>query len=325
MKKRVLFLYRSLGTFVQNDLDLLSQRFEVVPFHYRSELSLPRLARAVRKVDLTFSWFASRYAAAAVALSRRFGKRSAVVAGGHDAANVPEIGYGMATRRFMGAFPRYCFANADLVLAVSDSTASEVLAMAEPRAMVRVYNGVRCEDFTPADEKDRGLALTVGLVNGSNAVKKGIRPFVEAARHLPDMRFLVVGEHVDDAAAELRRIAAPNVELAGRLPHRELVDAYRRAAVYVQASVHESFGISVAEAMLCGCVPVVTGNAALPEVVGPCGVTIPDGGPEAIADGIRAALEKDDGAACRRRVLETFPLERRRDELFAALDEHLGL
>jgi len=248
-----------------------------------------------------------------------------VVAGGYDAANVPEIGYGMATRRFMGAFPRYCFTNADLVLPVSDSTAREVRAMAEPRAMVRVYNGVRCVDFTPVGEKDRALALTVGFVNGSNAVKKGIRPFVEAAGHLPDMRFVVVGEHVDEAAAELRRIASPNVDLAGRLPHQELVDAYRRAAVYVQASVHESFGISVAEAMLCECVPVVTGNAALPEVVGPCGVTIDQSDPESIADGVRAALEKGDGAACRQRVLETFPLERRRNELFAAFDEHLGL
>jgi len=63
--------------------------------------------------------------------------------------------------------------------------------------------------------------------------------------------------------------------------------AYRRAAVYVQASRHEGFGLAVAEAMLAGCVPVVMDVTAMPEVVGDAGVLIDSQDPGAVAEGVR--------------------------------------
>ena len=38
----------------------------------------------------------------------------------------------------------------------------------------------------------------------------------------------------------------------------ELTTLYAEDSVYVQPSLHEGFGLSVAEAMSAGCVPVVT-------------------------------------------------------------------
>ena len=68
----------------------------------------------------------------------------------------------------------------------------------------------------------------------------------------------------------------------------------------MQASLHEGFGLSLAEAMLAGAVPVVTSAGALPEVVGDTGVTIAEPTPAAVAGGVRAALELGPEAGLRR-------------------------
>ncbi len=100
--------------------------------------------------------------------------------------------------------------------------------------------------------------LTVGNVDRPNLQRKGLEPFVRAAALLPGRRFVVVGAWLDDAIEQLRAIAPPNVTFTGRLSDAQVQDQLRRAAVYVQASLHEGFGMSLAEAMAAGCVPVVT-------------------------------------------------------------------
>ena len=100
---------------------------------------------------------------------------------------------------------------------------------------------------------------------------KGQLAFVQAAGELPDVRFTLAGGWLDDSVERLRDLAAANVRLTGWLPQEELEASYRRAAVYVQASLHEGFGLAVAEAMLAGCVPVVMNVTAMPEVVGDAG------------------------------------------------------
>ncbi len=119
------------------------------------------------------------------------------------------------------------------------------------------------------------------------------------------MRFVVIGRDAG-GAEELRAAAGANVELRGFVSDDELHDAYGSAAVYVQASQHEGFGVSVAEAMLAGCVPVVTPAGALPEVVGDAGIVTPAGD---LADAVRRALAAGpDGARrARERVSSAFP------------------
>jgi len=87
------------------------------------------------------------------------------------------------------------------------------------------------------------------------------------------------------------------------------------------ASHHESFGCSLAEAMLCECVPVVSQRTAIPEVVGDCGFYVDELTPEAVSVAIRKALDCDLGKNARRRIEKLFPLEKRRSELLKALDK----
>ena len=91
----------------------------------------------------------------------------------------------------------------------------------------------------------------------------------------------------------------------------ELIKWYEKAKVYVQVSAHEGFGMSLAEAMLHQCVPVVTNRGALPEVVGDTGFYVPFNDKEATAEGIKKALKSDKGILARKRIEDRFSLTKR--------------
>ena len=241
---------------------------------------------------------------------------------------MPEIGYGaqrLGPRRWIA---RGAMAAATRLVTNSSYSLREIEAnVGLPRGRVTLlYHGIPDRFAAPGEygEGER-MALTVGVVYEQNLERKGQRPFVEAAGRLPEVEFVLVGRWLDGAIARLRGAAGPNVTLTGYLDDHELDSYFRRAAVYVQPSLHEGFGLAVAEAMLARCVPVVTDAGALREVVGDAGVVIsrPEAGE--VADGIRRALEMgpDAGERARRRVLEKFPYEMRREGLWREIEAAL--
>jgi glycosyltransferase involved in cell wall biosynthesis len=84
--------------------------------------------------------------------------------------------------------------------------------------------------------------------------------------------------------------------------------------VAVVPSLYEGFSLPAVEAMACGTPLVATTGGALPEVVGPDGVTalhVPPGDPEALAAAVGRLLDDPSlaarvGAAGRARVVERF-------------------
>ena len=94
------------------------------------------------------------------------------------------------------------------------------------------------------------------------------------------------------------------------------------AKVYVQASLHEAFGCSLAEAMLCECIPVVSRNGAIPEVVGDTGVYFDKLDPGEVAKGIIKALSMSSAyeKKARERIINEYPLEKRKILLLNTLE-----
>jgi len=92
--------------------------------------------------------------------------------------------------------------------------------------------------------------------------------------------------------------------------------------VYAQFSFHEAFGCSVAEAMLCNCIPVVTAGTSLPEVVGDAGFTVTHWDEKEAAEAIKKALDAPDelGEKARERILTEFPLKKREKELIKRIE-----
>jgi glycosyltransferase involved in cell wall biosynthesis len=204
----------------------------------------------------------------------------------------------------------------DLVVAVRSSDA--VFARF---ASWHSHHGIEGVPATHLSDREN-LVITVGNVSWSILTRKGLKVFCPAAALLPEYRVVLVGRLVDAAIDHLRSISAPNVFFSGFVDEATLRDYYEKASVYVQASAHEGFGMSLAEAMLAGCVPVTTPCAAIPEVAGDEAVYVDSTGPEHIAAAIREAAVRPLQARERaqQRVLKLFSLERRRASLNQCLE-----
>jgi glycosyltransferase involved in cell wall biosynthesis len=322
---RVLYVISRRNTFTDIDRTILADRSEVTDYYQpEPRPHLRELVAKVRRCDLVFAWFAGWHAFPALVLARLFRKPSVLVVGGFDTASVPEIGYGWQRGGVRRWVSRTTMQLATRLVTNSRSSLFEIERNAglDPSRAAVIYHGLadRFPDGgTP--ERDR-LALSVGVVRRRNLTRKGLRPFVRAAARLPDVEFVLAGSWRDDAIDDLRRDAGPNVRFTGFLADADLDALFRRAAVYVQASRHEGFGLSLAEAMLAGCVPVVTDAGALPEVVGDVGVTIAAPDPASIAKGVERALQLGtaEGARARARVLDAFPLGPRADGLWREVE-----
>lgn len=323
-KQRVTLVFDHLQSFVKNDLDILSERYEVVPFKYGGKGDIPGLARAIMGSDAVMCWFAIGFATTSTFLARLFRKRSVVVAGGWDVALDEDLGYGFTIRPNNIKKVRFALEKADLVLPVSESSKREVERITGSARMEVLYNGIDAERFVPGLGQKEDMAVTVGGITRQTIRKKGIETFVRSAEHLPEVRFCVAGRSMDDSIDHLKRIAAPNVEFLGFVPDDELLRLYQRAKVYVQVSGHESFGCSLAEGMACDCVPVATRRAALPEVVGDTGFYVEFEDPKGTAKAIEKALVSDLGPRARQRVCDLYTIAKRRDRLLGLMDGLLG-
>ncbi len=324
---KILFVYQTLATFVEKDLRILQQAHEVRALQWRGTRDLWELYKGIRETDAVFCWFGKLHAYWAVRFARMLGKKSIVVAGGDDVACVPEIGYGMYSYWWKRWCPKYVFANADLTLCVSEYNREETLrnTSASTHKVRMIYHGFDHHYWRVAQHvKKEDIALTVGRVTTETWEKKGIVIFAEAARHAPEIPFYVVGPVAPRAIEERINQLPDNLTFSGGLYGDALIEMYSRAKVYIQASIHESFGCSVAEAMLCECIPVASKRGALPEVVGNTGSCIEELTAERLASQVRIAMQSDKGPEARERIRRHFPIEKRREELLEAVREVAG-
>jgi glycosyltransferase involved in cell wall biosynthesis len=328
VKKRVLYVHSRKASFVAIDREILAERYEIEDLYQPGRWPNPlAVVRGVLRADLVFGWFASWHTFFPITLAALLRKPSVMIIGGFDTANMPDIGYGYQQGGLRRWASRWIMRRATRLVTNSNYSLSEIERNTPipPQRVKVVHHGVPDPFGEPPGAKERE-ALTVGAIDRTTLVQKGQLPFVDAARELPDVRFTFAGKWLDGAVDELRSRAGDNVELTGWLSDDELLDAYRRAAVYVQASRHEGFGLAVAEAMLAGCVPVVMNVTAMPEVVGDAGVLIESQESGAVADGVRRALElgAEGSTRARERILSAFPMERRREGILAAAEDALN-
>ena len=226
----------------------------------------------------------------------------------------------------------------DRVIVVSETSRIDVEAAFDlpPEKVRTVYNGIDTEIFRPLSEVQRQPDKLL-YVGNSEDRNKGARYFLEAVNLLKDeMDFRVT--FVDNEKWLLK--VAPRlvnefglnsrVDFTGRVPTPELVRHYNQARLFVTSSVHEGFGLPLAEAMSCGTPTVGTDIGAYREIVehGESGWLVPPCDPRALAEAIKmmwndAGLRSRLAERGRRRILEKFNWRKAAEETVAVYEEIL--
>ncbi|MFH1400602.1 MAG: glycosyltransferase family 4 protein [Nanoarchaeota archaeon] len=318
-KIRVCLVAHNLDDFVDNDLNILRAHFEVrtVANHSSRANSVVQMVKTIYWSDVCVIWFAATYAAIATAISKALRKKSIIIVGGYDIVKMPEIKYGMLTSGKTAIYPRIALNLADRILPFSEASRRDVLKhFGHASKTETLYLHVPAERYSLGTKKEP-IVITIGYVKQDNLTRKGLGTFVRTAKLLPNTTFYLIGKQTDNTIEYLRRIATPNVIFTGFISFDTMLALMRRAKVYCQLSAHEGFGLSVAEAMLCGCVPVVTDRGSLPEVSGPDAIVVPYNNPKKTAAAIRKALASDETAGRRSRdyIISEFPREKRERRL----------
>ncbi|MEM5882885.1 MAG: glycosyltransferase family 4 protein [Candidatus Aenigmatarchaeota archaeon] len=127
--------------------------------------------------------------------------------------------------------------------------------------------------------KKEPFVLFVGRI----AKQKGIDYLIEAARKLPEIKFVVVGKGEEER--RIKSISPENVEFLGFVSDEKLAELYSKALVFCLPSVGEGFGFVLLEAMASGCAIVSTVPLDF------CGVHVKFGNVEELANSIKCLIE----------------------------------
>ena len=169
---------------------------------------------------------------------------------------------------------------------------------APPRRVSVVPNAVDAARFTPDSSMRRSEnGRVVVAVTARLAYRKGVHLLAgvipAACAAFPEVDFLVAGD--GPMRPHLERMTQKHgltsrVTLLGNVPHERVVDVLRRAHVFLNCSLTESFCIAILEAACCGCLVVATGVGGVPEVLPPDLLFIAEPEPEALVAALSDAI-----------------------------------
>ena len=220
---------------------------------------------------------------------RRPGLKTVVTIHGLEYRWLPEY-RNLLQRWYLPLSTYYAARHADRLICVSQATQRDLVAetQIDIEKTIVIGEGVENKSKIPNSKSKTRMCQKYGIKNGEYILfvgtvqpRKNVASLIAAfARaRLPRHYKLVISGAIGwMAAADL---AAPHefeiqdrVIFTGRVSEVELQTLYQGAALYVQPSWTEGFGLPVLEAMQAG-VPVITSDGgALPEVVGKAGVVV---------------------------------------------------
>ncbi|WP_406832174.1 glycosyltransferase family 1 protein [Pedococcus sp. KACC 23699] len=215
-------------------------------------------------------------------------------------------------------YPRTA-AVADAIIINSESLRSEVEKHldVDPAKLRLIPEAVDHELFRPGDEAvarhrlaerygvDRPFVLFVSSLWPYKNCDGLLRAFAVAKPDLAGHQLVLVGPGRDTAyIARLHALAeelgvAGDVVWVGGVPLEETVHFYRAADVFVYPSHNETFGLTILEAMACGCPVVTSDRSAMPETAGGAAFLADPDDPAAIAAAVLRACDEDDGMRTR--------------------------
>jgi glycosyltransferase involved in cell wall biosynthesis len=134
-----------------------------------------------------------------------------------------------------------------------------------------IPNAIDVERFDVAGRKAPGEGPTVLFLGRIEDSAKGClllpRIFEQVNRTNPRVRCLIAGDGPDLEELKRQCDSLPNVYFLGPVPHERVPQVLAEADIYLFPSRYEGFGLSLVEAMACGCVPVASAIRGVTDMI----------------------------------------------------------
>lgn len=316
---KILFCHTGLSTFVISDLDFLKLHYDVTEYAYTVEKgkvmkirnifsSLFISLKHVRRVDIVYGWFGGFHCFWAVLLAKILNKKSIIIVGGYDASYIPSIRYGVFYNKGMLLWcVKKIYQWATYICPVSESVVRSTNYYADPTGKgykTGILNHMELEeskikviptgydsefwkpDFSIVRE---GVIALASVTNDNTFVLKGFDLLVECAKMLPEIPFTFAGFSPEMVEKTKPNIPA-NVKLLSFQTPEESQVLFQNHKIFVLPSLTEGLPNTLCEAMLCGCVPIVSNVGVMPDLVGKLGYVLDQKKPENLKILIRNAV-----------------------------------
>lgn len=177
---------------------------------------------------------------------------------------------------------------ADLIVVPSQFVADSFVAegIAKEKLAIVPY-GVNLQRFNPVAKpaQDTFEVVFVGRI----CARKGVKDLLDAFDKvkIANKRLTLVGT-IDKEFQKLinKQLQATNIRVLGHVAQTELREVLSRSHVFCLPSIEEGMALVVAEAMACGCPPIITYNTGATSLVndGKNGFVVPIRNSDAIAE-----------------------------------------
>jgi glycogen synthase len=179
--------------------------------------------------------------------------------------------------------------------ATKNIAVSEAIARAIQIPCVVIPNPYDPAVFSSTAERPRSRDL---IFVGRLVSDKGVDVLVKALALVRERGFhpalTIVGDGPDRAPLEklvLELGLKDQVTFSGSRPQHEAANLLRQHAILVVPSLwEEPFGVVALEGIASGCAIIGSNRGGLPEAIGPCGLTFPNGDADALAEKIQELL-----------------------------------
>jgi hypothetical protein len=341
-KKNLIFIYPKLYTFIQTEIKLLSDEFNLISINqnWERKILLPfNLIRQViflviniRKVDTILISFGGYWSFFPALFSDLLGKKVAIVMHGTDCVSFPEIEYGNLRNPILSFVTKKSLQWASIILPVSESLvytennyySSKTLKFGYNYHLSNIktpykviHNGLNILDWVRDNEIIRNKTSFVTVLGEGKIKIKGVDLIIEVASRFPNSIFYLAG------IENVKGYNIPkNIICKGRLTPEELKVLFNQSQFYLQLSNTEGFGVALCEAMLCECIPLVSDVNFLPTIVGDSGFVLKKRNSDMLVDLINMALNSDIihlEQKARKRIKDNFPVNKRKKMLLSVL------
>jgi hypothetical protein len=341
-KKNLIFIYPKLYTFIQTEIKLLSDEFNLISINqnWERKILLPfNLIRQViflviniRKVDTILISFGGYWSFFPALFSNLLGKKVAIVMHGTDCVSFPEIEYGNLRNPILSYVTKKSLHWASIILPVSESLvytennyySSKTLKFGYNYHLSNIktpykviHNGLNILDWVRDNEIIRSKTSFVTVLGEGKIKIKGVDLIIEVASRFPNSIFYLAG------IENVKGYNIPkNIICKGRLTPEELKVLFNQSQFYLQLSNTEGFGVALCEAMLCECIPLVSDVNFLPTIVGDSGFVLNKRNSDMLVDLINMALNSDIihlEQKARKRIKDNFSVNKRKKMLLSVL------